>query len=343
MITSFSGKSADIVWRKAAEYFVDDKDTITQPSRAGTTQELLHASFAIENPRQRWVVSRAPSINPAFALAEVVWIINGSQDAEILNHWNPLLPKFAGNTKKYHGAYGFRLRKHFGIDQLEKAYNALKNCWDTRQVVLQIWDPTSDFPDKNGKPVATDIPCNICSILKIRDNKLEWLQILRSNDLFRGVPYNFVQFTSLQEIMAGWLGIEPGTYNQLSDSLHIYENDKKHFLNQSTKHTEYNTDSLCRPKIESELLYSDIFRRMKSMINSNLSRTDFYNLAFLDPDEPEPAFQNMLFVIASDSARRKGWKEMAEEFMEKCTNPAYRQLWVGWVNRKSKKAASVCV
>lgn len=118
MIISFSGKSADIVWRKAAKYFVEDRDTITQPSRAGTTQELLHASFAIEDLRQRWIVSRAPSINPAFALAEVVWIINGSQDAEILNHWNPLLPQFAGNTEKYHGAYGFRLRKHFGVVSL---------------------------------------------------------------------------------------------------------------------------------------------------------------------------------------------------------------------------------
>lgn len=341
MIINFSGKSADTVWRKAARYFGNDQNTRIQPSRGGKTQELLHASFMIENSRQRWVVSRAPSINPAFALAEIVWIMNGSQDAVILNHWNPALPKFAGNTATYHGAYGFRLRKHFGIDQLSKAYLALKNSRDTRQVVLQIWDPKSDFPDDNGKPVSADIPCNICSVLKIRNNKLEWLQILRSNDLFRGVPYNFVQFTTLQEIIAGWIGIEPGAYNQISDSLHIYEKDKRHLLNQNFYKAEKNVDSLSKPKTKSESLFAEIFSRMQFMIKPGLSQNDFYDLAFLGLDEP--AFQNMLFVIAADSARRKSWKSMPDEFMVNCTNPVYKQLWENWKRRKLKKIGSVCL
>ena len=50
---------------------------------------------------------------------------------------------------------------------------------------------------------------------------------MRSNDIFRGLPYNFVQFTSMQEILAGWLKINVGSYNHVSDSLHIYERDLK--------------------------------------------------------------------------------------------------------------------
>ncbi|MBD3343352.1 MAG: hypothetical protein GF353_29920 [Candidatus Lokiarchaeota archaeon] len=338
MITTFSGESADVVWRKAANYFRNSKNKSLQSSRNGETQELLHVGFAIDDPKQRWVVSREPTINPAFALAEIVWIMNGSNEAQIINHWNPILPKFAGHVEKYHGAYGFRLRNHFGFDQLEKAYFALKKSWDSRQILLQIWDPKSDLPDINGKPVAEDIPCNICSMLKIRNNRLEWLQILRSNDLFRGLPYNFVQFTCLQEILAGWLNIQPGTYNQISDSLHIYTKDKRYFSKLNSRKVCYNYDLLGKSWEESEYLFSIIFQRMKMMAKTNLKESIFYNLAFLP--HKEPAYQNLLLVIASDSARRRGWGNLANELMKKCTNPIYRLLWAGWTKRKKKKIAS---
>lgn len=45
---------------------------------------------------------------------------------------------------------------------------------------------------------------------------------MRSNDVHRGLPYNVVQFTTLQEVMAGWLGLEVGGYHHWSDSLHLY-------------------------------------------------------------------------------------------------------------------------
>ena len=57
----------------------------------------------------------------------------------------------------------------------------------------------------------------------IRQGCLEWLQVMRSNDLIWGTPYNFVQFTSIQEIVAGWLGVEVGNYVHVSDSLHVYQ------------------------------------------------------------------------------------------------------------------------
>ena len=43
--------------------------------------------------------------------------------------------------------------------------------------------------------------------------------------MFLGVPHNFVQFTCIQEVLAGWLGVECGSYNQISDSLHVYDHN----------------------------------------------------------------------------------------------------------------------
>ena len=100
----FEGTTANEVWLKAALKFENSEGTHEQPSRAGQTKELLGAAFTIHNPRQRWASSRQPSINPAFAIAEVVWIVSGRRDSSFLNNWNPKLPQFAGGGKNYHGA-----------------------------------------------------------------------------------------------------------------------------------------------------------------------------------------------------------------------------------------------
>src|SRR5260370_24286567 len=147
----------------AASKFEEPEVARLQASRSGQTRELLGTAFTIKSPRQRWVTSRQPALNPAFAIAEVIWIMSGRRDAEFLNYWNPKLPQYAGSGKNYHGAYGFRLRRHLGLDQLERAYQALSNNPDTRQVVLQIWDSCVDFPLTDGSPADPDIPCNVCS------------------------------------------------------------------------------------------------------------------------------------------------------------------------------------
>ena len=46
--------------------------------RNGQTKELTHVCMSISNPTQRWVERRKPTISPAFAIAELVMIMNGS-------------------------------------------------------------------------------------------------------------------------------------------------------------------------------------------------------------------------------------------------------------------------
>jgi len=327
----FEGTTADEVWLMAASKLDDSEAVHEQSSRAGQTREILGAAFTIKDPRQRWVSSREPALNPAFAIAEVVWIVSGRRDADFLNYWNPKLPQFAGKTKNYHGAYGFRLRRHFGLDQLERAYQALLHNPDTRQVVLQIWDPSADFPITDGKPASQDIPCNICSFAKIRNGKLEWTQILRSNDLFLGVPHNFVQFTSLQEILAAWLGVELGHYRHVSDCLHIYVRDQDHVRDSGQFVPDMNNDVLHFSKEESDTYFKEISRRMDRMTGALLTQRGLGRLARTE-DFPR-GLRNWLLVVAADCARRKKWINLSYELMSECSNPALKQLWDRWLAR----------
>lgn len=137
--------------------------------RNGQTKELTHVCMSISDPTQRWVERRKPAISPAFAIAELVMIMNGSDEAALLNAWNPALPKYQGKYDRYPGAYGKRLRYSFGFDQINRAYDVLKNNPESRQVVMEIWKPDIDLPHSAGIPNNDDIPCNICSLLKIRN------------------------------------------------------------------------------------------------------------------------------------------------------------------------------
>lgn len=325
----FTGDSANEVWKAALTEIRDGKDVRVQAGRGGKTWEIDQAFFAIRDPRQRWVAARQPPLNPAFAIAEVVWILNGRKNSAFLNFWNSQLPKYAGNAHEYHGAYGFRLRQHFGIDQLERAYLALKNNMSSRQVVLQIWDSKVDLPDEKGHPVNRDIPCNVLALLKVRDGKLNWTQVIRSNDLFRGVPYNFIQFTSLHEVLSGWLSVELGSYNQLSDSLHIYESDFKYIDNDCSVDIQRNTESISFPKKVSEVAFSRLAQCMDAMLSPALSRKELYNLVihFNFP----VAFQNMLLAVASEAARRRGWLDVAQDLMTNCSNAALTQVCERWL------------
>lgn len=332
----FDSGSADEAWRLAVSSFKTGEGVHEQNGRGGRTLELLHATINVRDPRQRWVVSRTPALSVAFAIVEVIGILNGRRDSAYLNFFNPGLPQFAGTGPEYHGAYGFRLRRNFGFDQLERAYGALKANPDGRQVVLQIWDPQIDFPSDCGGPVAEDIPCNICSLLKVRDGRLEWSQVMRSNDLFLGLPHNFVQFMTLQEVLAGWLGVDPGGYTHFADSLHLYERDVENAFAYSQLPVTENSDSLGLPKRQADEIWLEMNRRVDALVGSELTPKEYGDIAKFD-DAPA-AFGNLIAVVAADAARRRKSLDGVNKAISCCKSCQLRQLWDRWEERKRAKS-----
>jgi thymidylate synthase len=324
----FEGNTADEVWLMAASALEDAAGSRVPPGRADSPRELFNAAFTIRNPRQRWILSRQPAMNPAFAIAEVVWIVSGRRDAAFLNYWSPKLPEFAGRESHDQGAYGFRLRKHLGLAQLERAYAALRQQPGIRQVVLQIRDFTGDGRLPNGRPANPDRP-SICSFAKVRAGKLEWTQLLQSNDLFLGVPHNFAQFTLLQEILAAWLGLEVGAYRHIADCLQL---QARHEHLRHAPHPPAvgeNTDALRFTKPESDVYFAELGRRMDQMTNLLLTKNKLRQLARAEALPPE--LRNWLLLVAADSARRRRWLNLAAELMAEGSNPALKQLWERWL------------
>jgi thymidylate synthase (methanogen type) len=174
------------------------------------------------NPEQRVCTIPERDANPFFHLMEALWILAGRQDVEWLAQFNQQMRKYSDDGKVFHAAYGHRLRKHFGVDQINETIRLLKADPDTRRAVMAIWDPDHDlfFASK-------DIPCNDLIAFKIRDGFLHMTVMCRSNDMVWGAyGANAVQFSMLQEYIASCVGVKMGRYVQISDSFHVYVNEQ---------------------------------------------------------------------------------------------------------------------
>lgn len=301
--------------------------------RNGQTKELTHVCMTIADPTQRWIQCRKPVLSPAFAIAELVMLMNGNDEAKLLNIWNPALPKYQGKYSRYPGAYGRRLRYSFGFDQINRAYNALKNNPESRQVVMEIWKPDIDLPQIEGRPNNDDIPCNICSLLKIRDEKLLWTQIMRSNDIAFGLPYDFLQFTFLQEIIAGWLSVKVGEYMHISDSLHMYSDNKCCIDFQKTVHL--NTEQLRLEKKESEDVFKELLIRMGELAQTKYASKYIKNV-IKNKYLPE-AYQNMLILLCEYIAYRYQINEVIDCCEQNISNTLYRDMMREWMYGRNSK------
>ena len=169
-------------------------------------------------------------------------------------------------------------------------------------------------------------------MLKVRDGKLEWSQIMRSNDVLLGMPYNFVQFTGLQEILAGWLGLELGSYNHYSDSLHLYQRDiNKIGIGQEVEIE--NKDSLSLTKSESEKIFREIYGRMEMLATNDVSEKKTYNLAKLESEYV--AYNNIMLIIAAYVAYKKKYYDLVRELISICTNNTYVTMWHRWSDKQA--------
>lgn len=198
--------------------------------RGQLTKEITPVSITINNPKKRVIGSKVRKLNYGFMCGELLWILNGSNDVDFIGHYNSIWKTFSDDGKTLNGAYGKRIFKwdsgnrvedgvlrNVTINQFMKAYEQLKADKYSRQATIVFFDPYLDYTQTKDKP------CTNLIRFMIRKNKLNMTTFMRSNDIWLGYPYDVFNFTVIQEILAGMLGVEVGKYTHIADSFHIYE------------------------------------------------------------------------------------------------------------------------
>jgi thymidylate synthase len=179
------------------------------------THEIFGYHLRIHEPDHDVLVTGMNrNLNLGIAAAEAVQLIGGISDPGLMVRVSKNFARFLDGGV-FHGAYGPRVKT-----QIPALIDRLVGDASTRQAIMTIWRPQDDLFTS-----ARDIPCTIAFQFLVRDDELNMLTLMRSNDLHWGTPYDVFQFTQLQCTIANALGVGVGTYDHIAGSLHIYDRD----------------------------------------------------------------------------------------------------------------------
>lgn len=183
-------------------------------SRGLEHRELVGASLVIEDPRS--VVYHLPERRHR----HVIGVLEGLQLLGQVSMPEAITGRVGGFTKfldrgVFHGAYGARIS-----GQLDDLASLLERDPGSRQAVLTIYDAGRDL-----NAAKRDVPCTLALQFLVRDERLILRTVMRSNDLWLGLPYDLMQFAMLQSALASHLGVYPGEMIHQVGSLHLYESD----------------------------------------------------------------------------------------------------------------------
>jgi len=172
-------------------------------------------------PTERVLFSHVRDANPFFHLMEALWMLAGRDDVGFVAQFVARMREFSDNGSSFWGAYGYRWRRWFGVDQIDTAIDELRQNPTSRRVVIGMWDPRQD-PDKAAAG-GKDVPCNTHIYLSAANGVLDMTLCCRSNDAVWGAyGANAVHFSVLQEYIALMVGIPMGKLYQISNNFHIY-------------------------------------------------------------------------------------------------------------------------
>ena len=244
-------------------------------------------------PTERVLFDVQRNANPFFHLFEALWMLNGQRDVATLHPFLPGFQQFSDDGEIFHGAYGYRWRHWPNYeenppyilehDQLQTAIDLLRKNPDDRRVVIGIWDPARDLASD-----SLDVPCNDLVKLRIVHGALDLHVYCRSNDAVWGCyGSNAVQFSILQEYLAGRIGVPVGKYWQISGDLHAYV-DSPYQLQKFWPLIERDTVNPYAPRLRGESLSefplvtkADTFdrelRHFMRIVSSHNEQLDFFD------------------------------------------------------------------
>lgn len=204
------------------QYLYSLKDVIENGvgsnDRTGTGTIRLESGYRFVITPHHIPLLRGKFVNPYGALTEVIWILTGRTDLQYLkdngvNYWD----SWVKEDGTFGPIYGHQMRQQNGFDQLIHTINKLNESPETRQAYITLWNG-SDLKDQA-------LPCcHLAYHPLIVNGKLHLHCGQRSADSFLGVPYDYMLFYFIQQILCYFTNTTPGNIVHTNNDYHIYQN-----------------------------------------------------------------------------------------------------------------------
>lgn len=212
--------------------------------RGYLTHEVSPMIFQLTNPLSNMFTNEVRSPDKRYLAGELFWYLSGKNDVAFISKYSKFWEGLANpDEKTVNSNYGYLLFTESTLDaytttendsfgpfcrqarnQWSWAFQSLANDQDTRQAILHFNKPHHQWQGNK------DFPCTLIGDFHIRNGKLNFTIVMRSQDELLGRTYDLPFFTILQQQMLSHLKpvypwLELGVFNHINLSSHIYEKD----------------------------------------------------------------------------------------------------------------------
>lgn len=208
---------------------------VKQNSRNGEVVRLPGVTtMTLERPWERVNFCPLRDANPFFHYFEALMMLAAANDAKAHAAIVPNMMNYSDGGDTFNAYYGTRIREYDKIrgqlqrDQLAEVIKVLRNDPESRQAVVQIWDPEDLWNTK-----TKDKACNMSMVFEIVQSDLGQGVIVptlnmtlfnRSNDAIWGTVSgaNIFHFSMFHQYVSHALGVLMGSWTTVTNNLHVY-------------------------------------------------------------------------------------------------------------------------
>lgn len=239
-------------------YPLFEQDSIVMPSRNGPVKRLKGVTtIVIERPWERVCFSGYRDCNPFFHLIEGLCMISPAplNDVDFLSHFASNMRNFSDDGETFNAFYGTRARVSWG-DQVREVIRQLTADINTRQAVINLWDPMDLWKQTKDKACNTQL-----LFANDGEGKITMTSFNRSNDAIWGfvTGANIVHLSMFHEYIATSVGTRMGVWTHISNNMHVYTENPQYqkcleacALNEFERSDYYNSSDLVAFNLISE-------------------------------------------------------------------------------------------
>lgn len=251
-----------------------------QKSQFGDTLEIINYSCCLKNPRSRFIGTQNRMHSLRYVIGELIWYLSGEKSIDRISNYSTFWNKLVDEKNEINSNYGYRAFHKLidGKNQYQWVIEELKKDIHSRRAIMFLNLFEEDYFQMHK---TKDFPCTIYLHFLVRDNKLNMLTYMRSNDFIYGFCNDVPFFTILQEMITVELGIELGYYYHNAGSEHIY---KRHFplLNYTPAPPEERAGEIFPKIIRADLISAPLLPLIEQQIRKG---EDLNDKTFLDAGE----------------------------------------------------------
>lgn len=294
-------------------------ELMTNGKKVGNTLEILNANLKL--PVNELCTSKRRLMSPYYLVGEIMFSLDFCNELEFISHYSKFWNQIT-EGEKVRSAYWWQARYGHGFDQIKLVIDKLTADKNSRQAVIHLKHPI----EYNGK----DEICTLTLQFFIRDEKLQMIVNMRSNDIILGLPYDHAIFTMLQKYIADEMKIPcEDYYYHNAGSLYLYDRDMD-------KISDYNDDTTYKIDFDSTffqqrynlLAFEKVCRTGSLSLNAGINLIK-YNV---DGDLAKTVAAIMLMYKKSGEEKRRVMRETLKN-----VNCGLKQLLVDYQESLRRK------